>query len=182
VRARVLVSVAVAATIALGATGCEFMTPQDTKNIKQITDGVELNVGKIAVRNALIISKNGKTGRFAGTVVNNSAQREKVSFQVKDDAATSVDVTIPANTTIDFGSADATPLVFDGLGSKPGSLVKLFVTYPGAEGGSVSVPVLNGTLDEYKTLVPTPAPSNTIMPVSPTGSATPDATETPAAG
>jgi hypothetical protein len=163
VRSRVLASVAVAAAVALGATGCEFMTSADTQHIKDITDGVNVSVGKVDVRNALLITRKGTNARFIATVVNNSNDPQTLSIQAKGGLTDTVDV--PANSTLDLAKP-ANDITFRGIDVKPGSLSKVFFTYAGATGASAGVPVLNGQMEEYSTLLPT-APSPT-----PTGTAT----------
>ncbi|GAA3342264.1 hypothetical protein GCM10017714_29870 [Curtobacterium pusillum] len=198
-------SVAVAATIALGATGCEFMSPAQTTEIKQITDGVNVSTGKIDVRNALLIADDADGARFVGTLVNNSEKGDiTLSIEVGGDTQT---VTVPANTHIDLGAAAAPTaqataptetgdettqgtkagksedVVFDDADTKPGSLVKVYFSYSGAEGVSASVPVLTSAQEEYATLAPTSTPEPTgeaTLPVetpaaTPTDAATQDA-------
>jgi hypothetical protein len=189
-RARVLVSVAVAATIALGATGCEFMSPAHTVDIKQITDGVNVSTGKIDVRNALLIADDDESARFVGTLVNTAEEGETtVSIEVGGDTQT---VQVPANSHVDLGQAvapSALPtsgteegaetqgstavtgreVVFDNADAVPGSLVKVYFSYSGAEGVSASVPVLTSAQEEYATLAPTPTPSSTATSPSETG-------------
>ncbi|MGN8049518.1 hypothetical protein ACTJKO_07475 [Curtobacterium sp. 22159] len=196
-------SVAVAATIALGATGCEFMSPAQTTEIKQITDGVNVSTGKVDVRNALLIADDSEGARFIGTIVNNADKGDiTLSIEVGGDTQT---VTVPANTHVDLGaaaapSAQATSpteegqttqgtkagrtqdVVFDGADTKPGSLVKVYFSYSGAEGVSASVPVLTSAQEEYATLAPTPTPSGTATSPSedgtkPTGDATAPGTQ-----
>jgi|GEM_PF-331030 len=198
-RARVLVSVAVAATIALGATGCEFMSPAQTTEIKQITDGVNVTTGKIDVRNAVLISDDGESARFVGTIVNN-AERDDITLSIEVGGDTQT-VEVPANTHVDLaqttgataqGSAEdqgsstqgttagtGTDVVFDQADAKPGALVKVYFSYSGAEGVSASVPVLTSAQEEYATLAPTGSPeptSEVTLPVE-TPESTP--TETP---
>ncbi|WIB70454.1 hypothetical protein [Curtobacterium sp. MCBD17_026] len=189
-RPRVLVSVAVAATIALGATGCEFMSPAHTADIKQITDGVDVSAGKVDVRNALLISDDGESARFIGTLVNNDDQDDyTVSIEVGGDTQT---VDVPANTHVDLAMAsgagsddessvqegdttqgttagDAEPIVFDNADAKPGSLVKVYFSYPDAEGVSANVPVLTSSQEEYQTLAPSPTPTPTSTSPSESG-------------
>jgi hypothetical protein len=183
------VSVAVAATIALGATGCEFISPAQTKEIKQITDGVNVTTGKIDVRNALIISDGGDDARFVGTLINNSATGRTVTIEVGDSSDT---VRVPANTHVDLaapaGSSSSAEssvqtgaetqgttagtsddVVFTGADITPGSLVKVYFSYPGAEGVSASVPVLTSSQEEYQTLAPTPTPTPTSTSPAETG-------------
>ncbi|WP_144711349.1 hypothetical protein [Curtobacterium pusillum] len=201
-RARVLVSVAVAATIAFGATGCEFMSPAQTAEIKQITDGVNATTGKVDIRNALLIADDADGARFVGTIVNNADDDVTLSIEVGGDTQT---VTVPANTHIDLGaaaapSAQATSpteqgettqgtkagqsreVVFDDADTTPGSLVKVYFSYSGAEGVSASVPVLTSAQEEYATLAPSPTPTSTATSPSengtqPTGDATAPGTQ-----
>ncbi|WP_133520637.1 hypothetical protein [Curtobacterium flaccumfaciens] len=193
-------SVAVAATIALGATGCEFMSPAQTTEIKQITDGVDVSTGKIDVRNALLISDDGEQARFIGTLVNNAEKDDiTVSIEIGGDTQT---VEVPANTHVDLAmttdttaegatedtgsttqgteAGAGTDVIFDNADAKPGSLVKVYFSYSGAEGVSASVPVLTSSQEEYQTLAPTPTPTSTSTSPSESGSEpTGDATDTP---
>lgn len=200
-RARVLVSVAVAASIALGATGCEFMSPAHTKEIKQITDGVNVSTGSVDIRNALLISDNGDAARFLATLVNTSSDEDvTLSIEVGGDTQT---VEVPANSRLDLanptdptsddstqqgaseqGSQVATgrEVLFDQADAAPGSLAKVYFSYSGAEGVSATVPVLTSSLEEYQTLAPTPTPSSTATSPSnsgtqPTGGATAPGTQ-----
>lgn len=171
-RARVLVSVAVAAAIAVGATGCEFISPADTKNIKQITDGVNVSTGSVDVRNALLISDTGKDARFVGTLINNGSKGRTVSVEIGGDTET---VRVPGNGRVDLANDQKhDALDFSDVSAEPGSLVKVYFSYPGAEGVSASVPVLTSAQEEYATLAPTPTPtSDSTSPVE-----TPEATPT----
>jgi hypothetical protein len=173
-RARVLVSVAVAASIALGATGCEFLSPARTKEIRQITDGVDVSTGTIDVRNALLISDSGEDARFVGTLVNTGNKDRTVTLEVDGDDQT---VQVPGNTTVVLADDEEHDTVdFDGVSTKPGSLAKMYFSYQGAEGASATVPVLTSTQQEYQTLAPTPTPTPTstspsVSGTQPTGGA-----------
>ncbi|RDI01338.1 hypothetical protein DEU32_102368 [Curtobacterium sp. AG1037] len=202
-RARVLVSVAVAATIALGATGCEFMSPAHTTEIKQITDGVNVTTGKLDIRNALFISDRGEDARFIGTVINTDESEDiTLSIELGGDTQT---VVVPAGSRRDLGTntptvsssegssaqegsdsqgteqTGAKAVVFEGADARPGSLVKTYFSYSGAEGVSASVPVLTNAMEEYQSLAPSPSPTGTATPgagtestdgATPTGEAT----------
>jgi hypothetical protein len=179
-RARVLVSVAVAATIALGATGCEFISPAETAHIKQVTDGIDASTGSIDVRNALLISDTGEDARFVGTLVNRGDVPRTVTLQLD---GTDETVRVAGNSTVvlaDDGQHDTVD--FDGVTAKPGSLVKMYFSYSGAQGVSVTVPVLTSAQEEYQTLAPTPTPTPTSTAPSesgtqPTGDATAPGTQ-----
>ncbi|GGL80794.1 hypothetical protein GCM10009706_19210 [Curtobacterium citreum] len=196
-------SVAVAATIALGATGCEFMSPAHTTEIKQITDGVNVTTGKLDIRNALFISDRGEDARFIGTVINTDESEDiTLSIELGGDTQT---VVVPAGSRRDLGTntptvsssegssaqegsdsqgteqTGAKAVVFEGADARPGSLVKTYFSYSGAEGVSASVPVLTNAMEEYQSLAPSPSPTGTATPgagtestdgATPTGEAT----------
>ncbi|PZE82670.1 hypothetical protein [Curtobacterium sp. MCBD17_032] len=158
-RARVLVSVAVAASIALGATGCEFLSPARTKEIRQITDGVDVSTGSIDVRNALLITDTGEDARFVGTLVNTGERDRTVTLELD---GTDQTVEVPSNSTLVLADDEQHDTVdFDDVTAKPGSLVKMYFSYQGAEGASATVPVLTSAQEEYQTLAPTPTPMST---------------------
>jgi hypothetical protein len=167
------------------------MSPAHTVDIKQITDGVDVSTGKVDVRNALLISDDGESARFIGTLVNNDDQDDyTVSIEIGGDTQT---VDVPANTHVDLAMAagagtddessvqegdvtqgttagDAEPIVFDNADATPGSLVKVYFSYPDAEGVSANVPVLTSAQEEYQTLAPSPTPTPTSTSPSESGS------------
>ncbi|MFZ7087526.1 hypothetical protein [Curtobacterium sp. RRHDQ10] len=162
-------SVAVAASIALGTAGCEFMTPQSTTEHYDASDGVSTNVGSVDVRNAILLTSDGESARFIATLVNNSDSAKTLTIQAADKSSDTQEVRIPANTSLDLAhDSRATQVVFDSLGSKAGVLTRVFLTYPSAEGSSIRVPVLDYQLPEYSTLEPTPSSTSTVPPTSPT--------------
>jgi hypothetical protein len=173
-RARVLVSVAVAAAITLGATGCEFIAPVATKEIRQVTDGIDASTGSIDVRNALLISDTGTDARFVGTLVNTGDEDRTVTLELD---GTDETVDVPAGSSVVLADDEQHDTVdFDDVTAKPGSLVKMYFSYQGAEGASATVPVLTSAQEEYQTLAPTPTPTPTstspsVSGTQPTGGA-----------
>jgi hypothetical protein len=180
VSARIAASVVLAAGILLGTSACGFFAPQATTIHYDASDGVSGNVGEIAVRNALLISDNAGNANFVATIVNqgNKAQSVKVQYQSGSDKVTR-SVNVKANSTANLGSAEAPAVTFDTIDSKPGSLMPVFVQYGQTTGVELLVPVLDGTLPQYATLVPTPEPSP-VATIAPTAgpSATPVPTPT----
>jgi hypothetical protein len=171
VRTRILASVAVAAAVALGATGCEFMTTADTQHIKDITDGINVNVGKLNIRNALFVSTNsGRNARFVATIVNSTGSAKELTVQAKDSTDHEATVRVPANTTLDLANAkSADEIVFRNVKVTPGDLTKVYFSYPSATGASAKIPVLTGAMAEYATLVPTTSPSPSSSSTAGTG-------------
>ena len=58
---RVAASVVLAGLIVLGASGCEFISPQDTTQISQVSDGMDATLGPVDVRNALLFTRTAPT-------------------------------------------------------------------------------------------------------------------------
>lgn len=166
-----------AAGILLGTSACGFFAPQATTIHYDASDGVSGNVGDIAVRNALLITDDDGAANFIVTVVNQGekAQSVKVQYEAGGDKVTR-SINVQGNAIESLG-ADSPALTIDDFDGKPGSLFPVFVQYGDATGVELLVPVLDGALSQYSTLVPTPEPTP-VATVTPT--ATPEPTPTAA--
>jgi hypothetical protein len=170
---RLIAAVALGATIALGATGCTFMTPQDTVDIKNISDGVDVasTGGPVVVRNALVVAdEDGSAGNLVAALVNDSDKSATVTIDI---GGKQQDVRVPAHERMSLG-AEEDPLLFEQLDAKPGTTVEVLFRSGDGDAEPVQIPVLDGTLPYLKDLVPTPKPS--VEPATPT----PTPTGTPA--
>ena len=84
-----LTALAIAAISALFLTGCGAGFNASTRNIKQVTDGVEADLGSVKVRNFLIVAQPDGSGVLVGTLVNNSEEAEIVkSISINGNMAT----------------------------------------------------------------------------------------------
>jgi hypothetical protein len=68
-------------------------------------------------------------------------------------------VTVKAGSTTAFGTKDAPLIPMDAISAAPGSLFPVFFQYGDQTGIQLLVPVLDGTLSPYATLIPTAAPT-----------------------
>lgn len=173
-RARITASIVLAAALALGTTGCTFLTPQETTKIQESSDGVNGSVGNIEVRGATIISGTGSVGNLLTTFVNSgsSAVRVKIERGTGSDQA-SYYVKVPAGSTTQIGARGQQIVLFQKLHAMVGSLYPVFFQYGDHTGVRLLVPVLNGTLSQYQHLLPSE--------VQPTATPTPGASATPTA-
>ncbi|WP_422935526.1 hypothetical protein [Sinomonas sp. P47F7] len=185
--------VALAAALGLGlltATGCGYINPQQTSIQYSASDGIRADVGSVQLRNVLIAStgKSGSSqsasanapGRMIGTLFNTSGQDLTVSLSTP--SSNTVSVTIPKNGEVRLETT-STPVDFSHVGGVPGSLVDVKVN-AGGTSQSVKVPVLDGTIADYRTYLPTPSPSATSSASSSTSassSASGSASATPSA-
>ncbi|MGO4692039.1 hypothetical protein [Glaciibacter sp. 2TAF33] len=166
-RARIAASVVLAAGILLGTSACGFFAPQATAIHYDASDGVSGNVGDIAIRNALLITDNDGAANFIVTVVNqgDKAQSLKVQYKAGGEKVTrSINVQGNASTSV---GTDSPTLTFDDFDGAPGSLFPVFLQYGESTGVELLVPVLDGTLAQYATLVPTPEPTP-VATITPT--------------
>lgn len=157
---RAAASVVVAASLVLGTSGCAFFAPQATLIHYEPADGVAVNVGDMQLRNVVALSSDGETASLSFTIVNNTGELRSIDFSA--DAAdgtqqTQTIVVSPGSTTVGGGGDDPT-VVFTGLGTTVGALLPVFVIYGTEVGKGMQVPILDGTQEQFATLVPTTAP------------------------
>lgn len=157
-KARIIVSVVVATGILLGTSGCNLLAPQSTTAKYDASDGVSGNVGDLAIRNAMLLSDDGNIANLVVTVVNSGDSAHSLNVQYDDGTEKfTQEVNVDANSSVTFGTPDA-PTVTVAADVAPGSLFPVFFQYGNKTGVEVLVPVLDGSLEEYSTLLPTSAP------------------------
>ena len=184
-RARTMATVVVAAGILLGTSGCNLFAPQATTIHYDASDGVSGNLGDLAIRNAMLITDDGENANLVVHVVNGSDEDIDLLVQYEGvDEKVDKTVTIDANATTEFGIPGGESVAVESLNASAGSLFPVFFQYGDLTGIELLVPVLDGTLPEYSTLVPTPAPVPTVTPTVPATEvpvpeATPEATIAP---
>lgn len=158
--------------------GCNFISPQTTTEQYDASDGFSTNVGKVEIRNALVFTDNGDEASLSVTVLNTSSSDATVKFQYKSlGSDKTVSIPVPANGETRRGTTGGDEqALLNGIGRQPGTLITLFVQYGSQTGKSFKVPVLDGSLPEYATLLPSPVPTATTVPgfgtSEPTDSAT----------
>ena len=172
-RARIVATVVVAASLLLSTTGCSFFAEQATLKHYDPSDGVGVTVGQVKVLNALLLTKDGKEASFLVNLANDGEKTVSVLIQYNGTTSTGLSGKVDTRVQLDagevktFGSSTTRQLLFSGIDSKPGSLFPVFVQYGTLTGEQMLVPVLDGSLTEYSKLLPSPIPSATPS-VSPT--------------
>ncbi|WP_298990660.1 hypothetical protein [uncultured Pseudokineococcus sp.] len=141
----------------------------------------------LLVRNLLLIGpEEDGPARLYGVLVNESL--DEVSVEISGPGGLSGEVTVPARTSVplgeqqteDLGSQElpegaevSGDLLADPVGAVPGELVPVTMVLDGAV-LEVETPLLNGSLPEYQTLVPTGAPTPTPGGVTATAPGEPE--------
>ncbi len=154
---RIASSIAIAAALALGATGCSLIAPQGTLKPYAPSDGVDVNVEGVDVRNIMLIAD--ETGEnfnvvFGAVNLTGAEQELAVTFMNEGTQQARAEFTVPTGNTL-FGNpeGDEAPVVVTIPGLQPGATIDAYFQQPGAAEVEHKVPVLDGTLAEYRAYV-----------------------------
>lgn len=155
-KARLLASLVLAATVALVASGCTFLTPQATMDKYDPSDGSSVTVGDVQVQNAILLSEDGATASLLAHFANKSDRSVTVKLQFENAAGVKVDETLHLNakSTKSVGDGNGEQLLLESIDAPLGSLFTIYVQYGSQTGAEISVPVLDGSLPEYSDLLP----------------------------
>lgn len=150
---RLVATIAVGAALALGTTGCTFITHQATTISYPASDGVnvESTGGPVVVRNALIIAtEDGSSGNLVAALINDSDEDATLAIDI---AGSRLTIDVPANELVSLGG-DADPLLIENLDVQPGANVEGLFRSGDDKAEPLQVPVLDGTLPAYADLAP----------------------------
>lgn len=151
---RLIATVALGAAVALGTTGCTFMTHQATTISYSASDGVNFDTtgGDVVVRNAFVVaSEDGSVGNLVAAFVNNGTEGATVEIDVN---GVQQKLRVPAGERVSLGVDGNDPLLLEGLDAKPGTTVSALVISGDDDAEPTEIPVLDGSLASYKDLVP----------------------------
>ena len=172
------------ATAALGigllsVTGCGYINPQQTSAQYSASDGTRADLGPLELRNFIIVADaEDKPARVIGAVYNTSSKDVVLTIKGAAGAQTQVPVKQNSHTLLN-DSTDAA--ILSTAGAKPGSLTEVSISEDGTnQNATFKVPVLDGTIVDYKSYLPTPEPTATSTATpGETAPATETATPTP---
>ena len=162
-RARLAASAVLIALVLGGTTACTFMTPQQTTQHYDPSDGIGATVGDIQVRNALLLTDDGKTASLLINFANDSAVGVDVKVQYENAGKTKVDgsVYVNAGSVTSLGAAADKKFVLTGIDAPAGNLFPLYIQYGNTPGQQLWVPVLNTKESQYAGLQPSSAQTPT---------------------
>jgi hypothetical protein len=140
-----------AATLLLGATGCSLTSQAENEMVAIASDGSLANIGNVKLRNMIYLSTGTGVGKLIGTAVN--AGDKDVQLQIQwvdfDMFAKTNPVLIPAGEAVSWGANPEVPALELNIWGSPGSNTTIWVSVDGATGLPVTVPILDGTLEQY---------------------------------
>jgi hypothetical protein len=156
---RIITAVAIAA-LAVSLTGCGAGSNASTRQVKQVTDGVEGSITKegnnITIVNLLVVAAAGGNAVLVGTIVN-TADNEDSLLGVAINGTAAVytgNSDLPKNTPIIFeGDSANAKAVLAGFGAPAGSRVKVELFF--AKAGAITLDALvRDTRDDYAKVTP----------------------------
>ncbi|HRN28449.1 MAG TPA: hypothetical protein PK890_01905 [Terrimesophilobacter sp.] len=155
-KARLLASVVLAATVALVTSACTFLTPQATLDKYDPSDGTSVTVGDVLVQNAILLSADGETASLLASITNRGSSSATVKLQYEDASGAKIDesIHVNANSTKNLGDGSGETLILENLDAPLGSLLDIYVQIGNETGAQFGVPVLDGSLAEYRGLLP----------------------------
>ena len=156
-KTRIASTVALAAAIALGATGCGLLAPQSTLEAYAPSDGVDVNLTGLDLRNVMLIAdESGDNFNVVFGAVNHTGDDLDLTIKFVGEGSknASADFTVPAGSSL-FGSPDGeqVPVLVTLPGLKPGATINAYFQLAGADEKQTAVTVLDGTLAEYRDYV-----------------------------
>ena len=148
---KIVSAIAISAALLVGTTGCSLNKNVDSMMVYAPSDGSQLNIGNVKLRNFIYLSNGKVGGKLIGTVVNDTAKDISVQFEYIDfDLRTKTDpITISAGEALGLGSGSDTSGLGVTISGAPGSNVNIWVSVDGATGEQFVVPVLDGSLGQY---------------------------------
>lgn len=156
--------VAVVAALGVGlltATGCGYINAQQTTRTYSASDGIRADIGKLQLRNMLIVSGGNAgssssasadaPGRLVGTIFNSDDQDKTVTLKA---GSTTTRLDVPKHGEVQLDKSGSNPVTLSKVGAIPGALATVSFT-AGPDSQDVQIPVVDGTLAEYRQYLPT---------------------------
>lgn len=148
---RKFAAVAVAAGVMLGTAGCNMISHVATNDVYAPSDGAQVDVSDLRARNFLLLT-DGTKSILIGSLVNGSANSISASLNYEDGGA-------KKTTQVNLNGAQKFDLGYNGTAALPvasdlpaGAIFKIEIAV-GGEKQELRVPVLDGTLPEYKAIL-----------------------------
>jgi len=151
---RTISAIAIAA-LAVSLSGCGAGQNASTRQVKQVTDGVEGSINKdgndIKILNLLVVAAGGGNAVLVGTIINTADVEDKLLGVAINGTTTSYTgtTTLPKNMPIIFeGDRANAKAVLAGFGGSPGSNVKVSLFF--AKAGAITLTaIVRDTRDDY---------------------------------
>ena len=136
---------ALLASVSLALTGCGATGAESpTRNIRQVTDGVEGQINSIKARNVLLVAQEDGSAVLVGTFINTDSASDAIASMSANGIVAKIDPVqneLIQNRPVIFAGPSATAKAsFAGLNAKPGTRLDLTVNF--VVGGPLKLNVL----------------------------------------
>jgi hypothetical protein len=119
------------------------------------SDGQQVDLDQIMARNFMYLVAESGNGYLVGSLVSQAAEDKVIKIQYVDpntSAKTDYFVEVPAGQKIDFGY-NGNPAISAPVVEGPGQTAQFYFLESETVNASMKVPVLDGTLAEYRSLL-----------------------------
>lgn len=165
---RKVATIALAAAITLGTAGCTFVSPIASLDVYAPSEGSQVDLGDVKVRNVSFLTDGDKKNVLVGAFVNSGLETASVTLQYEDAQLAETKTysfQLKPKESLDLGTqyAAALPMV---LAGEPGALTSIFIGVNGETPQELRIPVLDGTLAEYKAILDSIQVTDTEAPAA----------------
>ena len=154
---KVVSAIALSAALLVSTTGCNLVPASKIASLQQYapTDGAQVTVGDLKLRNAFILVNLNNQLEFYASVVNSGSSDidARLQYDAVSGEKTNVDFPVFAFEKIDIGYNGTAPIIIDSA-VVPGQNLKFWLLDNKHAGQFVNVPVLSGEDAVYQGLVP----------------------------
>jgi hypothetical protein len=129
-------------------------SPIETNRPYSPSDGLRVDLtSELRGLNLLVVSaEDGEPGALVGAFANDST--EDVEFDVTPEGGAPVTIPVAAGETVYLGAEDGFDAQIGRVDAAPGAMLPVTVSTTTGEEQTLSLPVLDGTLEEYAHLLP----------------------------
>lgn len=141
--------------LVLGTTACSLGATVSSLQPYSPSDGQQVTLDAIKARNFIYLVAESGNGYLIGSIVNSSATAGVVKLQyVNPESKEKTDFffDVEAGAKLDFGY-NGSPAIEVPVVERPGQTAQFYVLESDTLSGSMRVPVLDGTLSEYRMLL-----------------------------
>lgn len=155
---RALTALAAAAAVTLGTAGCQVFSPTQTDVAYLPADGIQADLGSVAIRDLVVVADGSGEALVSGGVVNAGGEQVTLQFAPQQDggSGSGVQLQVQPHEQIDLAQQG---LQLSGVSAKAGTILPVAVTSSTAGATLLNVPVVAAS-GYYSTVTPTSGPTS----------------------
>lgn len=152
---RRLAATALIVALSLTTSACSISGNVASLQPYSPSDGQQVDLDQVMARNFMYLVAESGNGYLVGSIVSQSTEDKIIKIQYVDpntSAKTDYFVEIPAGQKVDFGY-NGSPAILLPVVEGPGQTARFYFLESDTINASMKVPVLDGTLEEYRLLL-----------------------------